>query len=48
MVSMTQSITINPSLDPRHGLPPKAPPRSPAYMPIYLQMKGTHHDEETL
>ena len=34
MVSMTQSI--NPSLDPRHGLPPNAPPRFPAYMPIYL------------
>ena len=28
---------LNPSLEPRHGLPPKSPPRSPAYMPKYLQ-----------
>jgi hypothetical protein len=46
MVSMTQSI--NPSLDPRHGLPPNAPPRFPAYMPIYLQSPQGQTGEKSI
>lgn len=39
---------LNPSLEPRHGLPPKSPPRSPAYMPKYLQSPQGQTGEKSI